>query len=101
MQAKPRLEWRPQASADLVEIVAYIADDNPDAAQELKDEIEAKADKLPDHPRLYKPSVRVKGLRELIVRSNYIVLYRASPELVVIVNVVHARRRWPPKRSKA
>ena len=101
MQAKPRLEWRPQASADLVEIVAYIADDNPDAAQELKDEIEAKADKLPDHPRLYKPSVRVKGLRELIVRSNYIVLYRASPELVVIVNVVHARRQWPPKRSKA
>ena len=81
--------------------MAYIADDNPDAAQELKDEIEAKADKLPDHPRLYKPSVRVKGLRELIVRSNYIVLYRESPELVEIVNVVHARRQWPPKRSKA
>ena len=101
MQARPRLEWRPQASADLVEIVAYIADDNPDAAQELKDEIEAKADKLPDYPRLYKPSVRVKGLRELIVRSNYIVLYRESPELVEIVNVVHARRQWPPKRSKA
>ena len=101
MQAKPRLEWRPQASADLVEIVAYIADDNPDAAQELKDEIEAKADKLPDHPRLYKPSVRVKGLRELIVRSNYIVLYRESPELVEVVNVIHARRQWPPKRSKA
>ena len=101
MQAKRRLEWRPQASADLVEIVAYIADDNPDAAQELKDEIEAKADKLPDHPRLYKPSVRVKGLRELIVRSNYIVLYREAPELVEIVNVVHARRQWPPKRSKA
>ena len=101
MQAKPRLEWRPQASADLLEIVAYIADDNPDAAQELKDEIEAKADKLPDHPRLYKPSVRVKGLRELIVRSNYIVLYRESPELVEVVNVIHARRPWPPKRSKA
>ena len=100
MQAKPRLEWRPQASADLVEIVAYIADDNPDAAQELKDEIEAKADKLPDHPRLYKPSVRVKGLRELIVRSNYIVFYRESPELVEVVNVIHARRQWPPKRSK-
>ena len=60
MQAKPRLEWRPQASADLVEIVAYIADDNPDAAQELKDEIEAKVDKLPHHPGLYKPSLRVK-----------------------------------------
>lgn len=34
MQAKPRLEWRPQARADLLKIVAYIADDNPDPAQE-------------------------------------------------------------------
>lgn len=46
---------------------------NPDAAQELKDEIEEKAAKLPDHPKLYKPSLRVKGMRELVARSNYIV----------------------------
>ncbi len=50
----PALEWRPQASADLMDIVAYIADDNPDAAQALKDEIEAKAAKLPRNPKLYK-----------------------------------------------
>jgi toxin ParE1/3/4 len=80
MQTKPRLEWRPQASADLLEIVAYIADDNPDAAQELKDEIEDKAAKLPDHPKLYKRSPCVKGMREL----------------VEVVNVLHARRKWPP-----
>lgn len=97
MPARPRLEWRPQASADLLEIVAFIAEDNTDAAQALKDEIEAKADKLPDHPRLYKPSVRVKGMRELVVRSNYIVFDRESPELVEIVNVVQARRQWPPQ----
>jgi len=101
MQARPRLEWRTQASADLLEIVAYIADDNPSAAQELKDEIEAKTDRLPDHPKRYKSSFRVEGLRELVVRSNYIVLYRESPELVEIVNIFHARRQWPPKRSKA
>lgn len=101
MRVTPRLEWRPQARADLLEIVAYIADDNPDAAQALKDEIEAKIDKLPSHAQLYKPSVRVKGLRELIVRSNYIVLYRESSERVEIVNVVHARRQWPPKKNKA
>ena len=100
MQAKLCLEWRPQASADLLEIVAYITDDNPDAAQELKDEIEAKAGKLSDHPKIYKPSVRFNGLRELIVRSNYIVLYRESSVLVEIVSVIHARRQWPPKRTK-
>ena len=78
-----------------MEIVAYIADDNPNAAQALKDEVEAKVNDLPDHPKLYKPSLRVPGLRELVVRSNYIVLYRESPELVEIVNLIHARRQWP------
>ena len=63
MQAKPQLEWRQQALDDLAEIVGFIADDNPDAAQELKDEIESKAAKLPDHPKLYKSSSRVKGMR--------------------------------------
>ncbi|MCM2479759.1 type II toxin-antitoxin system RelE/ParE family toxin [Serpentinimonas maccroryi] len=101
MPAKPRLEWRPQASADLLQIVATIANDNPDAAQALKDEIEAKVGKLPDHPKLYRPSVRVKGLRELVVRSNYIVFYRESLERVEVVNVIHARRQLPPKGGRA
>lgn len=99
MQAKPRLEWRLQAEDDLVELVGYIAEDNPDAAQDLKDEIESKAAKLPEHPKLYKPSPRVKGMREMVVRSNYIVLYRETPELVEIVNVLHARQQVP-KRNK-
>lgn len=97
---RPRLEWRPQASSDLLEIVAYIMDDNPDAAQKLKDEIETKTAALPEYPKSYRASLRVKGLREMVVRSNYIVLYRESPELVEIVNVVHARRQWPPKKNK-
>lgn len=68
----PALEWRPQASADLMDIVACIADDNPDAAQKLKDEIEDKAARLPQHPKLYKLSQRVKGMREVVIRSNYV-----------------------------
>ena len=36
------LEWRETARADLLAIVDYISDDNPDAAQQLKDDIEAK-----------------------------------------------------------
>lgn len=95
MQTKPQLEWRQQAIDDLEEMVVFIADDNPDAAQELKDEIEAKVAKLPDHPKLYKSSSRVKGMREMVVRKNYIVLYRVTLELVEVVNVVHARRQWP------
>ena len=97
MQAKPRFEWRQQAEDDLLAIMEYIAEDNPDAAQDLKDEIESKAAKLPEHPKLYKPSPRVKGLREMVVTPNYIVLYRETPHLVEIVNVVHARQQVPKK----
>ena len=75
--------------------MTYIAEDNPDAAQALKDDIEKKVEKQPDNPKLYKPSPRVKGARELVVRSNYILLCRETLNLVEIVNVLHARQHGP------
>ena len=96
--SKPRLEWLESAISDLSEIVAYIARDNPWAACELQDEIEAKAKALPGHPKLYKPSLRIENMREMVIRNTYIVFYRESPERVQIVNVVHGRRQWPPEK---
>lgn len=55
------LEWRAAARADLLAIVDYISDDNPDAAQRLKDEIEEKAAKLPDRPKLYRDASLGRG----------------------------------------
>lgn len=94
----PRLEWRQAARADLLAIVDYISDDNSDAAQHLKDEIEAKAFKLPEHPKLYRPG-RVAGTREMVVRSNYIVIYMENADTVSILRVLHAARQWPPARD--
>lgn len=71
----------------------------PRKREELKDEIEAKASKLPQHPKLCKPSQRVKGTREVVVRGNYVMFYRVTRTRVEIVNVVHARRQWPPVRD--
>ncbi|WP_338015676.1 type II toxin-antitoxin system RelE/ParE family toxin [Photorhabdus bodei] len=34
------LEWRETARVDLLTIIDYISDDNPHAAQQLKNEIE-------------------------------------------------------------
>ena len=89
------LEWREAARADLLAIVDYISDDNPDAAQALKDEIEDKASKLPDRPKLYRPG-RVPGTREMVVRPNYIVVYAEDARAVVILRVLHAAQQWPP-----
>lgn len=57
------LEWLELARIDLLGIVDYISDDNPDAAQRVKDDIEAKAEKLPAFPRMGRPG-RVEGTRE-------------------------------------
>jgi addiction module RelE/StbE family toxin len=91
----PALEWRVAARADLLSIVDYISDDNPRAAQRLKDDIEAKVAKLPEHPRLYRAG-RVDGTREMIVRTNYLVIYTENGHTVTILRVLHAARQWPP-----
>ncbi len=90
-----RLEWKATAVADLLAIVDYISDDNPDAAQALKDEIEAKVSRLREQPRLYRVG-RVEGTREMVVRSNYIVVYAEDADTVTILRVLHAAQQWPP-----
>lgn len=90
----PALEWRPAAIADLLAIVDYIADDNPDAAQALKDEIEAKAARLPQNPRAYRVG-RVDGTREMVVRPNYLVIYAEDARAVIVLRVLHAAQLWP------
>lgn len=92
----PKLEWKAAARADLLAIVDYISDDNPDAAQRLKDDIEAKAAKLPAHPQLYRMG-RVPNTREMVVRANYIVIYAENDEAVTILRVLHAAQQWPPE----
>lgn len=89
------LEWRPEAHADLLAIVDHISNDDPDAAQRLKDEIESKASGLREYPKLYRRG-RVSGTREMIVRSNYVVVYIEDDRVVSILRVLHARRKWPP-----
>ncbi len=41
-----RLEWSKAARADLLAILDYISDDNPDAAARLISEIETRASRL-------------------------------------------------------
>lgn len=91
----PELEWLELARADLLAIVDYISDDNPDAAQRVKDDIEAKVEKLPDFPKLGRPG-RIGGTRELVAWANYIVVYQEESFAVRILRVLHAAQQWPP-----
>jgi toxin ParE1/3/4 len=80
----PELEWVATARADLLAIIDYISNENPDAAQRLKDDIELKTAKLPEFPRLYRQG-RIEGTREIVVWSNFIVVYQEAlkPEAAI------------------
>ncbi|MGH2344341.1 MAG: type II toxin-antitoxin system RelE/ParE family toxin [Chloroflexota bacterium] len=93
-----RLRWMPQARSDLSEIVAYIARDEPDAAERMYSRILAAATLLLEQPGLGRAG-RVEETREfLIPRTQYILPYRVrggSRGTVEILAVIHTARQWP------
>ncbi|MGQ3283892.1 type II toxin-antitoxin system RelE/ParE family toxin [Bosea sp. (in: a-proteobacteria)] len=91
----PGPEWLPVARDDLMSIIGYIADDNPDAAQRLKDEIEARVAKLIAFPDRFRPG-RVEGTREMSAGPNRVVVYATGGATIRILRVLHAARQWPP-----
>lgn len=90
----PELDWKALAVADLMAIVDYISDDNPEAALALMEEIQGKVAQLPMYPKRSRAG-RVQGTRELVVRPNYIVIYAETPSVVTILRVLHAAQMWP------
>ena len=82
------------ALADREAIMVHIAQDNPTVAIELDLEFEAKAENARQRPKLYKAG-RVKGTREIVVRPNYVMVYRVTGDLVEMLRVLHAAQQWP------
>ena len=87
------LKWRRIARRDLDAIVDYISDDNADAAEALREEIEHKVADLPLQPKMYKPG-RVDGTREIVMRGSYIVVYEENDCFVRVLRILHAARNW-------
>ena len=86
--------WTQSANAERRAIREYIATDNPVAALALDELISEKVSRLLDHPGLGRPG-RVAGTREWVVHQNYIVIYDVTGDVLRVLRVVHAARRWP------
>lgn len=90
------LQWSYLARNDLLSIIDYISNDNLDAAQHLKDDIESKTLYLLKFPKMGKVG-RVKGTRELVTLANYIVIYQVKDSLIKILRILHAAQQWPKR----
>lgn len=86
--------WRATARDDLLQIIRYIANEDPKAARQLKERLESVVLPLAEHPYLYRFG-RVPGTRELIAHPNYILVYRVAADAMEVVNVLHARQQYP------
>jgi toxin ParE1/3/4 len=88
--------WSPEAIADLAALRAYIAQDDPAAAQRVALHIIRNVETLlPNNPEMGRPG-RVPGTRELVIpRTPYIVPYRLVGNAIQVLRVFHGARRWP------
>jgi len=72
----------------------HIEEENPAAADFEFEALIAVAASLPDHLYVYREG-RKPNTREMVAMPNYIILCRVKHDRVQIVNVLHARRRYP------
>jgi addiction module RelE/StbE family toxin len=90
------LRWTRPAESDLLEILDYIAEDDPTAADATIDRIEAVALRLTDFPLTGRQG-SVPDTRELPIPGlPFLIIYRVRETAVEVLRVLHGARRWPP-----
>ena len=89
-----RLVWAQEAMDDRDAIFDFVEENNQIAALALDELFTEKVSRLLDHPNLGRPG-RIAGTREWVVHQNYIVIYDVTGDLLRVLRVVHAARRWP------
>ncbi|MGA3308305.1 MAG: type II toxin-antitoxin system RelE/ParE family toxin [Xanthobacteraceae bacterium] len=88
-----KLRYERGALADLDEIFAYIAADNPEAAARLVDRIEDVARRIAASPYMGE-ATRKSEFRRFPV-GNYLIVYEVGKDEVIIHYVRHGARRRP------
>ena len=94
MNAPRRLLLSPRAVADLEEIAAYIARDNPLWAVTFVDELEARCAAVAREPLSYPAREDLASGLRMAVHGRYLLLFRVSADddAVRVERVVHGAR---------
>jgi len=92
-----RVQYLPAAEQDLLDILDYIARDNPRAARAFVARVERTIGRLAHFPRSGRtpddPRLRREGYRLLAV-GDYLVFYVVIGRTVEIRRVIHGARRY-------
>jgi len=92
-----QIKWLRAALRNLDAEAEYIARDNPAAADRVVRKIRATVNLLIEQPALGRPG-RVPNTRELVISGTpYLAPYRVHGQVIEVLRVLHAARRWPTK----
>lgn len=87
--------WSEISQNDLNDIADYISQDNPDAADNVIDRIEAAVDMLARST--IGRQGRMAGTHEKVVTGlPYIIAYNVAEQNLVVVRIIHGARNWQP-----
>ena len=85
------------AEEDFTEIIRFISDDNPNAAEAMATKIEKNLELLSGNPSLGRiprdEEIKNLGYRYLVVQ-NYIVFYTIEERTILIHRILHGARNY-------
>ena len=85
------VHWPDETLFELNEIIAYIEQRNPAAANRLQQRLLALGNSLRFAP--HRGRLMARGVRQLVTVPPYILRYRVEGDDVIIVGVRHSARR--------
>ncbi len=98
-----KIEWLPEAIADLARVREFIQVHNPAAASRAANRIRDAVKKLPDYPLIGRPVHDIVSplLRDIFItfgQSGYWLRYTVIDDAIIIVRIWHGREnREAPK----
>lgn len=94
---KLKIRINPLAIADVQEIKAYIAEDNPVAAKGIGNDIYYKIEKLADFPLIgvsLSSRINMKTDYRFLVCGIYLIFYKIEGEFVSVYRVLNGMRDY-------
>ena len=87
-----KLAWSTLALRDFEEATDYIAQDNPMAAQQIAERIEAATRKLIEYPYIGHPGDDDNTREWLVRQTPYVLVYEIHGDTLYLSRVWHTRR---------
>lgn len=89
-----KVEWTPQAEADLEKLFEYIARDSAAYAERFIDRILTSVERLSGHPEMgrFVAEAGSTNIRELIFRRTYRIVYVLREDRLQILAILHTGR---------